>query len=70
MIQRVDLAELPSSPPAGTFVVRLWHEGTANREPRQSGEGGAFLDLDSLLSFVNRFAAEQNQAGDAARADT
>jgi hypothetical protein len=43
--------------------------GGASR-PRQSGEGGAFLDPDSLLSFVNRFAAEQNQAGDAARADT
>jgi hypothetical protein len=64
------LAESPSIPPASTFVVRLWHEWSADGprwrgrvEHLQSGESGAFLDLDDLLSFVHRFAAVEDEAG-------
>jgi hypothetical protein len=64
MIERTDLDQSPSIPPASTFVIRLWHEWTAEGprwrgriEHLQSGESRAFLDWDGLLSFVHRFAA-------------
>ena len=77
MIERNDLAEpLSPVPPASTFVVRLWYEGTAEGprwrgrvEHLQSGESQAFLDADGLLSFVRRFAALQDEAGRPASRD-
>jgi hypothetical protein len=72
MIERADLERSPSSPPASTFVVRLWYEGTAEGprwrgriEHIQSGESAAFLELDGMLSFLRRFGAgagDQDQA--------
>jgi hypothetical protein len=67
------VAESPSIPPASTFVVRLWHEATAEGprwrgrvEHLQSGQGGAFLDAGGLLRFVHRFADLQDEAGERA----
>jgi hypothetical protein len=62
--------ELPSLPPSSTFVVRLWHEGTAEGprwrgriEHLQSGESAAFLELDAMLSFLRRFGVEVDDRG-------
>jgi len=62
------LAESPSDLPASTFVVRLWYEGTAEGqrwrgrvEHLQSGESRAFLDVDGLLCFLNRFMAVRGE---------
>lgn len=51
-------------PPVSTFVIRLWWEWSA-AEPQwrgridhvQSGESGAFIDIDGLLDFMRRFGA-------------
>jgi hypothetical protein len=73
MIERHDVAESQSIPPSSTFIVRLWHEGTAEGprwrgrvEHLQSGESRAFLDVDGLLKFVCRFADLQDEAGERA----
>ncbi|MGD8966327.1 MAG: hypothetical protein PVI07_02355 [Anaerolineae bacterium] len=70
------MAKSPSISPSSTFVVRLWHEWTAEGprwrgriEHLQSGEGRAFLDADALLSFVGRFADLQDEAGERAGED-
>ena len=59
----------PTDPPASTFVVRLWYEGTDNGprwrgrvEHLQSGERAAFLDVDDLLRFIRRFTALEDGA--------
>jgi hypothetical protein len=70
------MAESHSVPPANTFVVRLWHEWTAEGprwrgciEHLQSGESRAFLDWDGLLSFVHRFAALHGGASQVMKKD-
>jgi hypothetical protein len=62
------MAESHSVPPASTFVVRLWHEWTAEGphwrgriEHLQSGESAAFLDLEGALAFIRRFTAPPGQ---------
>ena len=66
--------EPPPTPPIGTFVVRIWHEWSADApcwrgriEHLQSGESAAFLDLDGALAFIRRFTALPDQAGRPAR---
>jgi len=56
--------------PTATFVIRFWYELTAGEERLrgciehiQSGEHVAFLDLEAMLSFLQRFGIrieEQN----------
>ncbi len=45
-----------------TFVLRFWHKETVgelrwrgNIEHVQSGEEMAFLDVETMLAFLNRF---------------
>ncbi len=47
---------------AATFVVRFWRETTSGEvrwrgriEHIQSGETASFLELDTMLSFLQRF---------------
>jgi hypothetical protein len=70
------MAEPPPVSPVSTFVVRLWHEWTAEGphwrgriEHLQSGESRAFLDWDGLLSFVHRFAALDGGASQVMKKD-
>jgi hypothetical protein len=56
------MAESFPIPPASTFVVRVWHEWTAEGprwrgriEHVQSGEAAAFLELEAMLRFLRRF---------------
>ncbi len=48
-----------------TFIVRFWRETSAGElrwrgqiEHAQSGEKAAFLELDAMLSFLQRFGIE------------
>ncbi len=48
--------------PSATFVLRFWRERAAGEmrwrgriEHVQSGETAAFLELDTMLSFLQRF---------------
>jgi hypothetical protein len=68
------VVESPPTPPINTFVVRIWHEWSAEGsrwrgriEHLQSGESTAFLDLEVALTFIRRFTALPGQAGQAAR---
>jgi hypothetical protein len=68
------VVESPPTPPINTFVVRIWHEWSAEGsrwrgriEHLQSGESTTFLDLEVALTFIRRFTALPGQAGQAAR---
>jgi hypothetical protein len=59
------MAESRPIPPLSTFIVRFWWEGTAVGqrwrgciEHVQSGESAAFLELETMLSFLGRFGFE------------
>jgi hypothetical protein len=64
----------PPAPVINTFVVRLWHEWTA-QGPRwrgriehvQSGESAAFLELERMLRFLRRFGVGADDRGRATR---
>jgi hypothetical protein len=68
------MAEPPPVSPVSTFVVRIWHEWSAEGsrwrgriEHLQSGESAAFLELKETLAFIRRFTGLPDQAGQAAR---
>lgn len=70
------MAESPAVSPVSTFVVRIWHEWSAEGsrwrgriEHLQSGESAAFLDLEVALAFIRRFTALPDQAGQPAGKD-
>ncbi|MGD2178731.1 MAG: hypothetical protein PVG71_13020 [Anaerolineae bacterium] len=70
VIERIDLERSPSSPPASTFVVRLWHEATVERprwrgriEHLQSGEAIAFVELEEMVRFLRRFGVDVGERG-------
>jgi hypothetical protein len=70
MIERTGLAQSPSIPPSSTFVVRLWHEWTAEGsrwrgriEHVQSGRSAAFRELEGMLSFLRRFGLGADDEG-------
>jgi hypothetical protein len=58
-----------ATPPASTFVVRFWREGSADG-PRwrgqvdhvQSGETARFLDLEGLVVFIHSLGIMDRQA--------
>ncbi len=67
------MAESSSAPPASTFVVRFWREGSAGRTRWrghithvQSGNNAPFLDLGSVLDFVRGFGVMAEGEGQAA----
>jgi hypothetical protein len=70
MIERTDLTESPSIPPASTFVVRMWYEGTAEGprwrgriEHLQSGEAIAFVESEEMVRFLRRFGVDAGNRG-------
>jgi hypothetical protein len=70
------MAEPSPVSPVSTFVVRLWHEWSADGsrwrgriKHLQSGESTAFLDLEGALAFIRRFTALPDQVDQPARKD-
>ncbi|MGD8967605.1 MAG: hypothetical protein PVI07_08865 [Anaerolineae bacterium] len=74
------MAELCPTPPLCTFIVRFWWEGTVVGprwrgciEHVQSGESAAFLELETMLSFLGRFGfgpPDRDQPGGRGRRTT
>ena len=70
------MVESAPTPFINTFVVRIWHEWSAEGscwrgriEHLQSGESAAFLDLEETLAFIRRFTALPDQASQPPKKD-
>ena len=60
----------PVPPTVSTFVVRFWWEGMSagprwrgRIEHVESGEALAFLDMDAMLGFLQRFGVKADDRG-------
>lgn len=58
-------------PPSSTFVVRLWHEWTAEGprwrgriEHLQSGEATAFVEVEEMVRFLRRLGLWSDDQGE------